>query len=103
PKSVQDLSRAVAGRGIIFAPASIGTVDEVLQALADTSSAAGVAANFPSMRDAIANFRSTNAARFSAASDDKGEFAIPDVLPGQYTVQAQREGFFEPPAMPKVT
>jgi hypothetical protein len=102
-RSVQELIRAVANRGIVFAPAAIGTVDEILQALADTAATQGVATNFPAMRDAVAAFRATNAQRFAGVSDSMGQFTIADVLPGQYTVQSEREGFFETSARPRVT
>lgn len=96
PKAVQELTRALGGRGIVFAPANIGSVDEVIQQALDAAATIGVAPNFPSMRDAINNFRAANAGRFSAASDATGRFTIEDVIPGQYTVQAEREGFFQP-------
>jgi beta-lactamase regulating signal transducer with metallopeptidase domain len=97
PKAVQELTRALGGRGIVFAPANIGSVDEVIQQALDAAATIGVAPNFPSMRDAINNFRAANAGRFSGSSDATGRFTIEDVIPGQYTVQAEREGFFQPP------
>jgi hypothetical protein len=96
PKAVQELIRAAGNRGIVFAPANIGTVDEVIQEVIDAAAKVGVAPNFPSLRTALENFRAANSARFNGTSDVNGRFTIDDVLSGQYTIHGEREGFFEP-------
>ena len=107
PKSVQALIQGVAGRGIVFNPKRIGTVEEVLRDVTDQAGAQGVGPGFPIFDDALAAFRATNAARFIAESDTDGRFTIKDVPPGQYTVHFEREGFFDLQARagnpPKVT
>jgi protocatechuate 3,4-dioxygenase beta subunit len=96
PAAVQELIRAAAGRGVIFNPKRIGTVDEVIQEVTDVASAAGVGPTFPSFVAALGNFRNANLARFAATSDKDGRFTIKDVPPGQYVVHADREGFINP-------
>jgi beta-lactamase regulating signal transducer with metallopeptidase domain len=95
PKSVDTLIHGVAGRGVVFNPKRIGTVDEVLRDVIEQAGTQGVGPGSPIFDDALAAFRATNAARFVADSDADGRFTIKDVLPGQYTVHVEREGFFD--------
>jgi hypothetical protein len=96
PRAVQDLSRAVGNRGIPFAPKKIGTVDDVIAEVIDAAAAQGVGPGFPSMNDALTNFRAANLARFVGTSDREGKFTIKEVPPGSYLVHADREGFVDP-------
>ncbi len=95
PKSVEDLIHGVAGRGVVFNPKRIGTVDEVLRDVIDQAGTQGVGPGSPIFDDALAAFRATNAARFVAESDTDGRFTIKNVLSGQYTIHVEREGFFD--------
>ena len=95
PKSVETLIHGVAGRGVVFNPKRIGTVDEVLRDVIDQAGTQGVGPGSPIFDDALAAFRATNAARFVAESDAEGHFTIRDVLSGQYTIHVEREGFFD--------
>ena len=98
-KSVQQLIQGVAVRGIIFNPKRIGTVDEVVRDVTDQAAAQGVGPGFPIFDDAVAAFRISNAARFVAETGEDGRFTIKDVLPGQYTVHSDLEGYFDLPAL----
>jgi len=94
-KSVQQLIQGVAARGVIFNPKRIGTVDEVVRDVTDQAAAQGVGPGFPIFDDAVAAFRISNAARFVAETGEDGRFTIKNVLPGQYTVHADLEGYFD--------
>jgi beta-lactamase regulating signal transducer with metallopeptidase domain len=94
PKIVEAFVRGVANRGIVFTPKRIGTVEEVLQEALDAAGAAGVGPGFPLFQEAVNQFRAGSAARFTAVSDKDGRFAIRNVLPGEYRIRPEREGFF---------
>jgi beta-lactamase regulating signal transducer with metallopeptidase domain len=94
PKIVEALVRGVANRGIVFTPKRIGTIEEVLQEALDAAGAAGVGPGFPLFQEAVNQFRAASAARFTAVSDRDGRFAIRNVLPGEYGIRPEREGFF---------
>ena len=96
PRAVQELIRGVAGRGIAFAPKTIGTVDEVLQDVTDVAAAQGVGQGFPSFTAAVTAFKAANLGRFAGTSDKDGKFTISNVPPGNYIVHADREGFIDP-------
>src|SRR5262249_43936597 len=63
----------------------------------------GVGPGFPIFDEALNAFKAANSARFIALSREDGRFSIKDVPPGQYTIRGQREGFFDPSNLPKVT
>jgi hypothetical protein len=96
PAATQELIRAAAGRGVIFNPKRIGTVDEVIQDLIDVAATVGVGPTFPSFQQALGNFRNANLGRFTATTDKDGRFTIKDVPAGQYIVHSDREGFIDP-------
>ena len=94
PKIVESFVRGIANRGVVFTPKRIGTVDEVLQDALDAAGAAGVGPGFPLFQEAVNNFRTASAARFTAVSDKDGRFTIRDVPAGEYRINSAREGFF---------
>src|SRR5436190_19681936 len=51
PRAVQELIRAMGGRGIPFTPKKLGTVEEVLQVAIDGAAVQGVGTGFPSMNE----------------------------------------------------
>jgi beta-lactamase regulating signal transducer with metallopeptidase domain/protocatechuate 3,4-dioxygenase beta subunit len=88
------LVRGVAGAGIIFKPSRIGTIDELMQEALDAAGARGVGPGFPLFQNAINEFQTASAGRFTTVSDRDGRFAIRNVPGGEYRVRAEREGFF---------
>jgi hypothetical protein len=96
PRAVQELVRAMAGRGVTFNPRRIGTVEEVAQDVTDAAAAQGVGPGFPTFQAAMTTFRAANLARFTATSDKDGRYTIKGVPPGQYVVRLERDGFVDP-------
>jgi len=80
----------------ISAPANGLMDDQYLQLLADTATARGLSMANPAVLNAMAKFKEANDARFSGSSDNLGQFTIKNVLPGRYTLHAERDGYFPP-------
>ena len=92
-----------AARGVTMNPQQPGQSDEkYFQTLLDNIAAKGISVSLPENQISIMQFRGTNTARHSAIADANGRFAIKDVAPGQYTLEADQQGFFDIPGRPVV-
>jgi hypothetical protein len=101
PAAFSQLQAFFKSRNVEISTPPNGLVDErYLQNLADTASARGVSMANPAVLAAMARFQTTNDSRFTATSDNLGQFVIRDVPPGRYRIRSEREGFFPPPADP---
>jgi hypothetical protein len=98
PRALEVFMEFLNSRGIIPSVRTPENADEkFFQSLMDMAADMGVSASNPEIRNALNTFRTTNDSRFTGLTDNAGRFTIPNVPPGQYTVRAQREGFFGGP------
>jgi len=96
-KALAPVLALYAQRGVVV-PVPESPDEIFLQKLFDTGAALGVSTANPAMQATLNQFRTINDSRFTATSDYAGHFVIQSVLPGNYTVRAERDGFFLPPA-----
>ena len=98
PDALKTLLDFWALRGVTMNPQQPGQSDEqYFQILMDNIAAKGLSASLPENQIAIAQFRARNTARYSAVADANGRFTIKDVTPGQYRLEGDQQGFFDPP------
>jgi hypothetical protein len=67
-----------------------------IAALIESGQRAG--ASQDSIDSVVSNLQSQAGNQVTALSDANGDFSFPDLAPGQYTIRAQREGYFGPVA-----
>jgi Carboxypeptidase regulatory-like domain len=67
--------------------------DQVLQSVFDSATSQGLSPGSAALTVALNNFRDQTA-KFRTVTDGTGAFSIGDVPPGQYTVRAERDGYF---------
>jgi hypothetical protein len=93
PQAVRDLTSALAGYGVTVPPPPPGqTAEGFLQSVNEAAAARGVSP-FP-YRGNVAAFMTANASQISATTDAAGRFRFGNIIPGEYTIDAQREGYF---------
>jgi beta-lactamase regulating signal transducer with metallopeptidase domain len=98
PDALATLLKFWAARGVTMNPQEPGQSDEkYFQTLMDNIAAKGISASLPENQISIMQFRATNSERYSAMADANGRFTIKDVAPGQYTLEADQQGFFDIP------
>jgi beta-lactamase regulating signal transducer with metallopeptidase domain len=98
PDALATLLKFWAARGVTMNPQEPGQSDEkYFQTLMDNIAAKGLSTSLPENQIAIDQFRAINTARYSAMADANGQFTIRDVPPGQYTLEADQQGFFDIP------
>jgi beta-lactamase regulating signal transducer with metallopeptidase domain len=103
PDALATLLRFWAARGVTMNPQQPGQSDEkYFQTLMDNIAAKGLSASLPENQMAIMQFRAMNTDQFSAITDTSGRFSINDLPPGQYTLEAEQQGFFEIPGRPAI-
>jgi beta-lactamase regulating signal transducer with metallopeptidase domain len=98
PDALSTLLKFWAQRGVTMNPQEPGQSDEkYFQNLMDAIAVRGLSASLPENQMAIMQFREANTERYSAMADANGRFTIRDVAPGQYTLEADQQGFFDIP------
>jgi beta-lactamase regulating signal transducer with metallopeptidase domain len=98
PDALSTLLKFWAARGVTMNPQEPGQSDEkYFQILMDNIAAKGISVSLPENQISIMQFRGMNTARYSAMADANGRFTIKDVAPGQYTLEAEQQGFFDIP------
>jgi beta-lactamase regulating signal transducer with metallopeptidase domain len=98
PVALATLLKFWAARGVTMNPQQPGQSDETyFQVLMDNIAAKGHSPSLPENQIAIAQFRATNTDRYSAMADAGGRFSIDGLAPGQYTLEAEQQGFFDIP------
>jgi len=102
--ALKQLLAVFTARGVTVSPPSNAQAEErFMQTLTDSAAARGVSTVNPDIRSALEQFKAANDARFAAVSDKSGHFAIQNVLPGRYTINVKRDGFFEDASDPAFT
>jgi beta-lactamase regulating signal transducer with metallopeptidase domain len=103
PEALSTLLKFWAARGVTMNPQEPGQSDEkYFQILMDNVAAKGLSTSLPENQIAIAQFRAANTGRYIVNADASGRFTIKDLPPGQYTLAADQQGFFEIPGRPVI-
>jgi hypothetical protein len=98
PDALATLLKFWAARGVAMESAGPRASDEsYFQILMDNVAAKGHSPSLPENQMAIMQFRALNSERYSAMADANGQFTIKDVAPGQYTLEAEQQGYFDIP------
>jgi beta-lactamase regulating signal transducer with metallopeptidase domain len=103
PDALSTLLKFWAQRGVTMNPQEPGQSDEkYFQILMDNIAAKGISTSLPENQISIMQFRAANTGRYSAMADANGRFTIRDVGPGQYTLEADQDGFFDIAGRPTI-
>ena len=94
PAAIQQPGQPVQPPAQPAAPPPPPVAEEVyLLSLSDAALVRGISPGSPELVSALHNFREQTA-KFTAYTESDGRFSLRDVPPGQYTVRAERDGFF---------
>jgi len=91
PTKLQLLLNTASANGLVIAPQPGATMSETAKALSDAAVARGLPFGPAAIQNLVNQLGGSN---LKTTTDANGAFAFKDLLPGRYTIRAERDGYF---------